>query len=83
MGISPAQLRSFIEGGANDDFQTVAKALEQVIENISAQTKINAAVVGRLLALEQKMDALTRRGPQRGATKRRPVKPPTLFRGGK
>ncbi|HXZ11178.1 MAG TPA: hypothetical protein VEG64_02190 [Candidatus Sulfotelmatobacter sp.] len=80
MGITPAQLKSFIEGGGNDDFQTVAKALEQIIENISAQTKINAAVVARLLALEQKIDALTKRGPQRGSTNKRSMKAPTMLR---
>jgi hypothetical protein len=71
MSIPLAQIRSFNEGGSNEDFQTLAKAIEQVIENITAQAKINSALVTRLLALEQKMDAITKNGPRRAFSNKR------------
>jgi hypothetical protein len=71
MSIPLAQIRSFNEGGSNEEFQTLAKAIEQVIENITAQAKINSALVTRLLALEQKMDAITKNGPRRTFSNKR------------
>ena len=70
MSIPLAQIRSFNEAGTNDEFQTLAKAMEQVIQNITAQAKINSAVVTRLLALEQKMYGITNGGPRRGSAKK-------------
>ena len=70
MSIPLAQIRGFNEAGTNDEFQTLAKAMEQVIQNITAQAKINSAVVTRLLALEQKMDRITKGGPPRASAKK-------------
>jgi hypothetical protein len=68
MSIPLGQFKILNEGTSNEDFQTLAKAIEQVIENVTAQAKINSAVVTRLLALEQKMHAITKNGPRRASS---------------
>ncbi|MGA8223754.1 MAG: hypothetical protein WB780_19045 [Candidatus Acidiferrales bacterium] len=54
---------------SGENLQTMALAIEKIIENITTQSQINTSIVTRLLELERKIEVAagkcTRRGPAR------------------
>ncbi|HTV59250.1 MAG TPA: hypothetical protein VMJ93_10295 [Verrucomicrobiae bacterium] len=50
------------ESSLAEDLQVLARAMEQVIENIMTQAKVNEAMVGRLLSLERRVLEMAEKG---------------------
>ncbi|HUO25898.1 MAG TPA: FkbM family methyltransferase [Candidatus Aquilonibacter sp.] len=50
------------EAGIGEELQVLGKAVEQLIQNVTTQGKINDAIVGRLLELEKRVEELTAGG---------------------
>jgi hypothetical protein len=54
-----------------ENLQTMAVAIEKIIENITTQGQINSSVVSRLLELERKIEAAPRKAARRAPARKR------------
>jgi hypothetical protein len=56
---------------AGESLQTMAVAIEKIIENITTQGQINSSVVTRLLELERKIEGAPKKRRRRAPARKR------------
>lgn len=56
---------------SGDSLQTMAVAIEKIIENITTQSQINTSIVTRLLELERKIEVAAGKRARRAPARKR------------
>jgi hypothetical protein len=56
---------------SSPSLQTMALAIEKIIENITTQSQINSSIVGRLLELERKIEGRPKERQRRAPARKR------------
>jgi len=62
MTTETAEVARLQESSMTEELQVLAQAMEQVIQNVTTQTQVNDAIVGRLLMLERRVMEMVEKG---------------------